>query len=365
MKYSATTQALRAVTGALLLTLGCAKDEERVAPPLPVTVWKVESVTGENGLRYSANIKPEVQIDLAFKASGYVEEILQVSGVEGRRRNVQEGDFIKKGTILARVRDIEYRDRAAEAQAALTKAKADYNRAAKLFENQTIAKADYDAAYASFTSAQARYDQAAQALGDCALQAPMDGYVLRRNIEVGTLAAPGMPGFVLADTRAVKAVFGVPDMIVGQMKIGDYQTVTTEAVPGVDFRGRLTRIAPSADPNSRVFEVECTIANADNRLKAGMIAALKISAAASPVAAMVLPLNAIVRPRNDRQGYAVFVVEEAEHKAIARERRVQLGDVVGNSIVVSAGLQSGEQVIVRGATLAVDSQEVRIIPGVQ
>jgi multidrug efflux system membrane fusion protein len=347
---------------ALILIIACSKPQEHVAQPTPVTVWTVVNTAGENGLRYSANIKPDVQVDLAFKAGGYVEEIFQVTGVDGRRRNVQEGDFIKKGTVLARVRDNEYRDRVAEAQAALTKAKSDFDRAAKLFENQSVSKADYDAAYAGYTSAQARYDQAAQALRDCALQAPMDGYVLRRNIEVGTLAALGMPGFVLADTRAVKAVFGVPDMIVGQMKMGDYQTVATEAIPGVDFHGRITRIAPSADPNSRVFEVECTIPNPDNRLKAGMIAALKIAAQASSPSAMLLPLNAIVRPRNDPKGYAVFVVEEQNGKQISRERKVSLGDVVGNAIAVNAGLQGGEKVIVRGATLVVDSQEVRIIP---
>jgi multidrug efflux system membrane fusion protein len=293
MKASRILKPFCVVDIALILLTACSKHQEHVAQPTPVTVWTLASTTGENGLRYSANIKPDVQVDLAFKASGYVEAIFQVMGVDGRRRNVQEGDFIKKGTILARVRDSEYRDRVTEAQASLTKAKADFDRTAKLFENQSVSKADYDAAYAGYTSAQARYDQAAQALRDCALQTPMDGYVLRRNIEVGTLAALGMPGFVLADTRAVKAVFGVPDIIVGQMKMGDYQTVTTEAIPGVDFRGRITRIAPSADPNSRVFEVECTIPNPDNRLKAGMIAALKIAAQASSPSAMLLPLNAI------------------------------------------------------------------------
>jgi len=346
----------------LILITACSKHQEHVAQPTPVTVWTVASTAGENGLRYSANIKPDVQVDLSFKVGGYIDGIFQMTGADGRRRNVQEGDFIRKGTVLARVRDNEYRDRVAEAQASLTKAKSDFDRAAKLFENQSIAKADYDAAYAGYTAAQARYDQAAQALRDCALHAPMDGYVLKRNIEVGTLAAAGMPGFVIADTRAVKAVFGVPDMIVGQMKMGDYQTVTTEAIPGVEFRGRLTRIAPSADPNSRVFEVECTIPNPDNRLKAGMIAALKVATQAASPSTLLLPLNAIVRPRSDPKGYAVFVVEEQDSKQIARERKVSLGDVAGNSIAVNAGLQGGEKVIVRGATLVVDSQEVRIIP---
>lgn len=198
---------------ALILITACSKHQEHVAQPTPVTVWTVANTAGEHGLRYSANIKPDVQVDLSFKAGGYIDGIFQMTGADGRRRNVQEGDFIKKGTVLGRVKDTEYRDRVTEAQASLTKAKSDFDRAARLFENQSVSKADYDAAYAGYTAAQARYDQAAQALRDCALHAPMDGYVLKRNIEVGTLAAAGMPGFVLADTRVVKAVFGVPDMI--------------------------------------------------------------------------------------------------------------------------------------------------------
>jgi hypothetical protein len=56
------------------------------------------------------------------------------------------------------------------------------------------------------------------------------------------------------------------------------------------------------------------------------------------------------------------VVEDRGGNTIARQRRVQLGDVAGNAIRVTAGLQGGERVIVRGATLALDSQTVRIIP---
>lgn len=69
-------------------------------------------------------------------------------------------------------------------------------------------------------------------------------------------------------------------------------------------------------------------------------------------------LQSSVNPK----GYAVFVVEESNGKSTARERKINLGDVVGNSIAVSAGLQGGEKVIVRGVTLVVDSQEVKVIP---
>ncbi len=347
----------------LILSTNCAKVSVSVPTPVPVKVQVVEGSVDGGGWRYSANIHPDVQVDLAFKVSGYIEQILQVRGADGRMRNVQDGDFIKKGTVLARVRENEYRDRVSEAKAALTQSKADYERATKLYENDSISKAEYDGYYAKNSANQARYDQAEMSLNDCTLRAPMDGYVLKRQIEVGALAAPGTPAFILADTRAVKVVFGVPDMVVGKMQMGATQSITTEAIPGVEFRGRITRIAPSADPNSRVFEVECTIPNPDNQLKVGMIAALEVDLPADVKRPSTLvPLNAVVRPVNDPTGYAVFVVEEQEGRQLARLRIVRLGDVVGNTIAVTEGLRGGESVIVRGATLVVDSQEVRVIP---
>ena len=356
---------IAATTAVLVVASGCGQ-EVPPAPPLPVTVHVVSGGGPGGGLRYSASIRPDVQVEVAFKVGGYIDAILQVRGADGRMRNVQDGDEVRRGTVLARVRDREYRDAVAQAQASLSQAKADFDRVSQLFENRSASKADYDAAYARYTASQAQHDQAALALGDCTLRAPLDGTILRRAIEVGALVAPGAPGFSIADTRAVKVVFGVPDVLVGTMRMGTTQTIAVEAVPGRALHGRITRVAPSADPTSRVFEVEVTIPNPDGALKPGMIASLQAAAAGAAAGAaavsMVVPLNAIVRPPGDSIGYAVFVVEDAAGRTIARQRRVQLGDVAGNMIRVTAGLQGGERVIVRGATLAVDSQPVRVIP---
>jgi RND family efflux transporter MFP subunit len=183
-----------------------------------------------------------------------------------------------------------------------------------------------------------------------------------RSIEVGSLVSPGTPGFVVADTRSVKAVVGVPDVVVGDLRLGQTETVRCEAIPSVTFTGTITRIAPSADATSRVFEVECTIPNRDGRIRSGMIASLELGEGGAPSAGARVPLNAIVRPPGDPTGYAVFVVEEADGKTIARSRRVELGDVAGNEIGITSGLAPGERVIMVGATLVVDSQEVTIIP---
>lgn len=348
---------------AVLSVLTACGSEAPKTPPLPVTVHTVSGSGPGGGVRYSASIRPDVQVDVAFKVSGYVDEIAQVRGADGRTRNLQDGDYVRRGAVLARIRDREYRDAVAQTQAALTQAKADFDRVSQLFENRSASKADYDAAYAKYQANQASHDQAEQSLADCSLRAPLDGYVLRRSVEIGTLVAPGAAGFSVGDLRSVKVVFGVPDVLVGTMKPGAPQGVSAEAVPGPALRGRITRVAPSADPSSRVFEVEVTIPNADGRLKPGMIASLQVAGSSPAIAdATLIPLNAVIRPPGDPTGYAVFVVDGADGSATARLRRVQLGDVSGNFIRVTSGLAGGERVIIRGATLAVDSQNVRIIP---
>jgi RND family efflux transporter MFP subunit len=343
-------------------TLACAKEVEHAARPVPVRAQVVEGSSSVGGRRYSAVIRPDVQVDLAFKVTGYIESILEVRGADGRPRAVQEGDAVARGTVLARVRDGEYRDRVEEARSSLTKARGDFERAAQLYERRTVSKADYDAAAAQLTASQARMSQAEIALEDCALRATLDGWVMGRSIEVGSLVSPGTPGFVVADTRSVKAVVGVPDVVVGDLRLGQTETVRCEAIPSVTFTGTITRIAPSADATSRVFEVECTIPNRDGRIRSGMIASLELGEGGAPSAGARVPLNAIVRPPGDPTGYAVFVVEEADGKTIARSRRVELGDVAGNEIGITSGLAPGERVIMVGATLVVDSQEVTIIP---
>jgi RND family efflux transporter MFP subunit len=348
----------------LLLPLaGCGHDQVAEAPPLPVTVAQVAGTSGAGGSRYSASLTPDVQVDVAFKVSGYVEQILQVRGADGRLRHLQDGDYVTRGTVLARIRTREYQDAETQAAAALTRSKADFDRTSQLFENRSASKADYDAAYARFQADQAEHDRAVQSLNDCTLTAPLDGFVLSRSVEVGSLASPGSPAFSVGNLRSVKVVFGVPDVMVASLKPGTAQEVTVEAVPGQVFHGRYTRVSPSADASSRMFQAEVTISNPDGKLKPGMIAALEVEhgKAAAP-AAMLVPLNAVIRPPGKDSGFAVFVVEKEGERSVARLREVELGDISGNLIQVTRGLIGGEGVIVRGATLAVDAGPVRVIP---
>ena len=126
--------------------------------------------------------------------------------------------------------------------------------------------------------------------------------------------------------------------------------------------GTITRVAPNADPTTRVYDVEITVPNKDGKIRTGMIASLKVAGAVTAAStAATLPLNAIVRPPDDQKDFAVYVVEEKAGKSLARLRRVRLGDIVGNEIAVSSGVQMGDEVIVRGATMVSDGTEVQVI----
>jgi RND family efflux transporter MFP subunit len=364
---------------ALLPALACGHAREDKAPPRPVRVQRVAGEMAAAGLRYSAAIQPYEQVALAFKVGGYVREIRQVRGVDGRLRNLQQGDRVTRGTVLARIEPADYQERVnqaraqlAEADASLAKAKADASRAEALYATKAMTRPDYDAATAGLGGATARaasgraqLEAAEISLRDGALVAPADGVVLSRSVEVGTLVGAGTVAFTVADLTRVKAVFGVPDLLVGLVKIGSELPVVSEALGTTRFPGRVTAVSPSADAQSRVFSVEVSIPNADGRLKAGMIATVEVAAPGpqgikpgSPSVAVA----AIVKSARPG-GYAVFVAEGPDDAAVAHARDVSLGRISGNRIAVEKGLAVGDRVVVSGASLLVDGDRVRVIPG--
>ena len=174
-----------AVGGAVfLLTLLVACQSKQVEKPaMPVKVAEVELYTAGSGARYSATIIPRTQVELAFKVDGYVEALQKVRGVDGKMRDLQEGDRIAAGAVLARVRQGEYQGKfkeaesqasearsaidsskaqyqealsgiesskaqLADAEAAHKKANLDFDRAQNLFASQSLTKANYDSAKA-------------------------------------------------------------------------------------------------------------------------------------------------------------------------------------------------------------------------
>ncbi len=358
------------------LSAGCRENAAAAAPPLtPVAVSAIGTRTAGNRAPYSAGIVPYSQVDLAFKSGGYVESILRMRGADGRMRNIQEGDWVARGTVLARVRESDYvqnlnvaKAQLAQARAAVEQARLDFERTDALFRTDSVTRPQYDAAKARLDSTTAGVDSAASgltqaetALNDCALGAPLDAWVIKRSVEVGSLVGQGALGFTLAETRLVKAVFGVPDLVVGSLKLGEPQAITTAAAPG-QFNGRITAIAPAADSRTRTFSIEVTVPNAANVLRPGMVATLVLSGSHEDGPIPVLPLSAVVRAADNPNAFGVFVVEQRGNQFFARARTVELGSAYGNVIALERGLKPGDLVITTGATQVHDGQQVRVLP---
>lgn len=367
----------RVWAGAMVLAAalsGCTRQETYDKPLTPVKVQAVAVVTGRGGVRYSAAVEPKTRVDLAFKVPGYIGEIATTRGADGQTRVVQDGDRVRRGMTLARIRPADFevkvreaRSQLAEAEAALTHATAAFERATALLAKKSIARPDYEAARAAHEAVQAKVQgaraliqEAQNAQADSSLTSPIDGVILKRLIEVGSLVGPGTPGFVLADVSSVKVVYGAPDVVVRTLKPGTEQRVTSEAVPGVVFSGRITKVSPVADLTSRVFDVEITIPNPGDRLKIGVVAALEVAGAADAQPVVSVPLAAIIRSKTNPQGYAVFVVETRADKTVVHLRDVILGEMYGNQIAVTSGLKAGERVVTSGATIVVDGETVTV-----
>jgi RND family efflux transporter MFP subunit len=318
---------------------------------------------------------PYSQVDLAFKSDGYIQSILQVRGADGRMRNIQEGDWVARGTVLARVRESDYvasvnvaKAQLAQAQAAFEQARLDFERTDALFRTDSATTPQYDTAKARLDSTRAGVNSAASglslaetALNDCSLSAPLDAWVIKRNVEVGSLVGQAAVGFSLAETHLVKAVFGVPDLVVGSLRLGERQAITAAAAKG-EFTGRITGIAPAADPRTRTFSIEVTVANTRNVLRPGMVATLMLSGSREHGSVPVLPLSAVVRAADNPSGFGVFVVEQRGDRFFARARTVELGTAYGNVIGLEGGLKPGDRVIVTGATQVHDGEQVRVLP---
>jgi RND family efflux transporter MFP subunit len=368
----------RSTCGALAAALAlasCAREAPKTEAWVPVRVQTVAPAGETTGVRYTATVTPWAQVDVAFKANGYVAQIRQVKSADGRIRDLQQGDAVTRGMELARVRDADYVDKLKKAKAelagslaSLQKSKDDWRRAQTLFATASLTAPDYDkarweyeSALASVAAARAQVDEAGTNLGYTVLSAPMDGVILKRKVEVGSLVGPGTVAFVVADTRLAKVVFGIPDVMLKHVTLGATLDITTESFPGRSFAGKVTAVSPAADAQTRVFQVEITVPNPKDELKDGMIAALDVKGAAAPSAAAAIPLGAIVRGKAPPQSYAVFVVVDDGGRQVARLRAVELGPVFGNRVAVTSGVGGRDRIIVSGNTVVKDGDVVRIV----
>ena len=355
----------------------------------------VESIKSESDRHIQAgDVVAKGAVLARLRPSDYAAKVNEARSQAGEARAAVETNNAQLKEAVSSVETS--RAQLKDSEAAMERAKLDFDRAQALFASESMTKPEFDAAKERYEVTKAKYDAAkaqvavAEAkvntakfqigaaesrmktseavvytasipLGDAQLKSPLSGVVIERKVEVGQLVSTGTPAFVLADLSSVKAAFGVPDLSLSNFKLGDTLTMTTDAIPGTEFTGHISRISPAADQSSRVFDVEVTIPNQQGLLKPGMIASMSVNEMTASTEVPVVPLTAVTRSKADPNAYAVLVVEEEGGKRVARMRTVTLGESHGNSVTVSSGVKAGEIVITTGVTQVVDGEEVRVM----
>ena len=348
--------ALTLVAATVLLN-GCSRP---VPSEEPIRAVKVLTV-GVEGMRaggeFAGEVRARVESRLGFRVGGKIV-----------RRQVELGQRVKAGDILAQLdpQDYQLAVQAAKAQvaAALTNrdlAAADFKRYKELRDQNFISGAELERRDAVLKAAQAQLDQA-QAQGSAqgnqaaytTLVADLSGVVTSVDAEMGQVVAAGTPVVRIAQDGPRDVVFSVPEDKVAQIRMGSGVDVRAWGAQ-TPIHGVVREVAASADPVTRTFGVKVSLPTKDALALGATVSVLPQALDRSGVHVIKLPTSAL---RQDGQSSAVWVLDTAS--MTVKLQPIQVATADGNEVIVAGGLQPGMQVVSAGVHVLSPGQKVTI-----
>lgn len=332
---------------AYILTNNKKKNEnetEQISKKNSTVAVRIDTVKTEvPNLDYVANgnFAPSQELSFPAENSGRVVKVL-----------VDEGDAVRTGQVLAVIKGDQLNIQLTNAQAAYENAKNDAQRYENAFKTGGVTQQQLDQAKLSLTNAKAQYDQTKISLGDASIKSSINGIVNKRNIEPGSVVAPGTVLFELVNVSTLKLKVNVDEQHVAGLKVGSPIKVKASVYPDKEFNGKVTFVAPKAD-GSLNFPVEIEVANnPNNELKAGMYGTANFNGgAAQTIAVKTIPRIAFVGGVASNQ---VFVVKDGAVKLV----KIVSGRIFGDQVEVLNGLNEGEIVVTSGQINLTDGSKV-------
>ena len=336
-----------------LLATACSGSEEKTAAATPATPAAVQ-VGQENVVtvkREEIVTGPIISGELRAQREATVRAELGGSMVAV---NVEEGQTIRKGTVLGRIEAITLEDTrqsaasavsSAENQLAVARREAErteqlVSAGALAARDLDIAKANVTAAEAQVADARARLVSAQKQLGDAVLRAPIDGIVSDRPVNVGDVVSPGTALFTIIDPSSMRLEASVPSEELSALRVG---AAVQFSVRGYEqpFQGRIERVSPQADPVTRQVPIFVAIPNVGGRLVAGLFAEGRVVSAAAD--GLVVPGNAVNTTEE-----SPWVLRVANGKAEKVPVTLGLRDPRTERVQIASGVYEGD-VLLRGA----------------
>lgn len=206
---------------------------------------------------------------------------------------------------------------------------------------------------AQLNQAQMALDAARGAAGKLKLLSPIDGVVSSLNVEIGQMATQASPPVTVIDMTALILDIRLSEYDVLKVRPGQKVDVYVDAAGSQPLEGMVEWVSPSTDVRSQAYGARIRLDNSSGKLRPGMFARVGLVLDKNENA-LVVPKNAIMRQGN--QAY-VFVIKEG----LAEKREVQIGMEGGEMIEVISGLETGEQVVVKGQAYLKEGQQVDIV----
>ena len=311
--------------------------------PTPVEVAIAQLKTAARSVAVAGTVEPIRSIGINSQMSG---ALLRV--------NVEEGDRVGRGQVLASIDSRELQAQLTAAEAALEAARRAAERAKQLHDQQIITSAEYERDEAAYRSALATRDQLRTRLGYATIRSPLAGVVLEKLVESGDIVGGQARLFTIADISTLVVRVPISELDITGLDQGDPADVTLDALPGRTLRGTIRRIFPAADTLTRLVPVEVALSGTDARdVRAGFLA--RVTFRLDPrEGVLMVPAGALVE---NARGSAVYIVTASR----ASLRQVQRGGTFQGSVEITDGLAPGDTVVVAGSATLRDGTAVRIV----
>lgn len=262
----------------------------------------------------------------------------------------ENGSTAKKGDLLVQLDASAEEAQLHSSEADLELARADLERSRDLAARKVVSKAELDAADSKFKQKAASVDQMRSMITKKTVRAPFDGQLGIRQVNIGQMINAGQQVVALQALDQVFADFALPQQYFAQLTAGLEVHVTTDAVPGRVFTGKLTAVNSMIDVATRNVTLQATLENPDHALRPGMFAKVDVMLAQKE-RSLVIPGTAVsYAPFGD----SVYVIEKkkdpktGEESQTIRQQFVRVGETRGDFVSVTAGLKAGETVVGTG-----------------
>ncbi|HPC36254.1 MAG TPA: efflux RND transporter periplasmic adaptor subunit [Candidatus Marinimicrobia bacterium] len=374
MKISKNILNLMLVFGIIYYVSACSKtqtSEEQTETIVPVNVVTAERGTIEEKINFLGNIKGFREIKIYSLIPNKIIKI-----------NVDVGDWVNKGAILAVVESDKIEEAVKQANAGLEAAKAqcknietEWNRIKKLYDDNAVSKSQYDAITTQRDAARANVKQleaavatAKKQLEDTNIKAPINGIISSRLLDVGDQASPQIPVFTIVEMDNVKITIEVIESQFNKIQIGQKAYINVDTYPDTVFIGKISKISPTLNIMTKTATAEIIIPNPGHKLRPGMFARVDVITDIHKDALIIPKYSIIERTSLEYIGgdisstktivnKFVFVVESG----IAREVPIETGIENGKIVEILQGLKDGDLIVSLGQHNLSDSVKVEII----